>query len=244
MSLLLALALAAQPAGFAVEERGALLDFNYRWPAQAEAIAPLRRQLAAGMARARAAATRHARTDRADAAANGRPFEAHLYAGDWHVAGSTALLLSLAAEISSFTGGVHGNRDYAAILWNLAANRRADIAALLGRDALDAMQPRFCAALDAMRAERRNEAFPASPDDPFTACPALARHAMAPADQDGNGRFELLRAMLPPYAAGPYAEGEYWIDLPFEPADLAAVPDGFRPAFEVAGERIRPLPDE
>ncbi len=245
MSLPLALLLAAaQPADFAVEERSELLEFSYAWPARAEAIAPLRAQLAREMARARAAAARYARTDRAESAADGRPFEPHLYGAGWRVDGSTAVLLGLSAEISSFTGGVHGNHDFAAILWDLAANRRADIAALLGRPALGTLQPRFCAALDAMRAERRNEPLSPSPDDPFTACPPLARQVMAPADADGNGRFETLRILLPPYAAGPYAEGEYVVELAFDPGDLAAIPAGFRPAFEAPGERIDPLPDE
>lgn len=245
MSLLLALALAAQPADFAVEESSELLEFSYAWPARAEAIAPLRAQLAREMARARAGAIRYARTDRADAAANGRPFEAHLYGAGWRVDGNAALLLSLSAEISSFTGGVHGNHDFAAILWDLARNRRAEIAALLGRRALGGLQPRFCAALDAMRAERRaGEEWPSFPGDSFTACPALARQVMTPADEDGNGRFETLRILLPPYSAGPYAEGEYVVELAFDAGDLAGLPAGFRPAFEVPGDRITPLPDE
>jgi len=240
MNLLLALlAAAVPPADFAVDEQSALLEFRYRWPAVAEAIAPLRAHLGREMARARAAATRYARTDRADAAVNGRPFEAHWYDAGWRVDGSAAVLLSLSAEISTFTGGVHGNLNFAAILWDRAANRRRDIAALLGARAIEALRPRFCAALDAMRAERRGrEALvPVGDDDPFTACPALAAQAMAPADDDGNGRFETLHVMLPPYAAGPFAEGEYVIELPFEPADLDGIACGYRPAFEVAGDR-------
>jgi len=246
LSLLLALLAAAQPAGFAVEERSELLEFSYAWPAEAEAIALLRAHLAGEMARARAGAARYARTDRSESAAEGRPFEAHHYGAGWGVVGNGPVLLSIAAEISSFTGGVHGNRDFAAILWDRAAGRRLDTARLLGPGALESLRPRFCAALDAMRADRRgSEPLEAlADDDPFTACPALARHAMAPADRDGNGRFETLRVMLPPYAAGAYAEGEYVIDLAFESEDLAAIPDGLRSAFELPGERRAPLPDE
>lgn len=234
------LAAAAQLADFSVDERNELLEFRYRWPAVAEAIAPLRAHLGQEMARARVAATGYARTDRADAARNGRRFEAHWYDAGWRVDGSGAVLLSLSAEISTFTGGAHGNLSFAAILWDRAANRRRDIAALLGARAIEALRPRFCAALDAMRAERRGrEALtPLADDDPFTACPALAGQAMAPADDDGNGRFETFHVMLPPYAAGPYAEGEYVIELPFGPADLDGIAGSYRPAFEVAGDRI------
>jgi hypothetical protein len=57
---------------------------------------------------------------------------------------------------------------------------------------------------------------------------------IAPADDDGNGRFEML---LPPAVAGPCVEGDYVVDIPFAPEDLTRVPDGYRPAFEAAGER-------
>ena len=236
--LLALLAAAAQPANFAVDEATPLLEFRYGWPAAADAIAPLRARLAGAMARARARATGYARIDRTDAAENGRPFEAHWYDAGWRIDGSGPVLLSLSAEISTFTGGVHGNTDFEAILWDRAAGRGVAAARLLGGNAIRAMAPRFCAALDAMRAERRaGEAFAAMLGDPFTACPALAGQVMAPADGDGNGRFEALHVLLPPYAAGPFAEGDYRVALRFEPADLAAIPGRYRPAFEVAGER-------
>lgn len=241
MLIALLAAAAAQPADFAVDEATPLLEFRYRWPAAADATAPLRARLAGAMAAARARASGYARTDQAASAQEGRPFEAHWYDAAWRIDGSGPVLLSLSAEISTFTGGVHGNTDFEAILWDRATGRRVEAARLIGGNAIRAMALRFCAALDAMRAERRgNEAFAAMPDDPFTACPPLTGQVMAPADDDGNGRFETLHVLLPPYAAGPFAEGDYRVELPFEPADLAGMANRYRPDFEVAGERRPP----
>jgi hypothetical protein len=77
---------------------------------------------------------------------------------------------------------------------------------------------------------------PRQSDDPFDRCPRLAEETVAPADEDGNGRFETLRVVLPAERAGPYIEGDYVIDIAFTPADLAPVPARYRSAFEAARE--------
>ncbi|MGQ0589896.1 MAG: PdaC/SigV domain-containing protein [Sphingosinicella sp.] len=212
------------------------LDFIYAWPTAAAEDPRLRAALERDRVEARAEAERYVAEDR-----QSRPPEAgfnpHYYHQNWEVAGSAPQLLSLQASIETYTGGAHGNMHFEAILWDLADGRGIAGPELFGRAALERLGPRYCDALDAERAERRGEPVRRGSDDMFTDCPALAEQVMAPADEDGNGRFDSLRILLPPYAAGPYVEGDYIVELAFEPEDLAGIPDRFRPAFEVPGER-------
>jgi hypothetical protein len=99
------------------------------------------------------------------------------------------------------------------------------------------MAGRFCATLDARRAENRGEPVRRDGQDPFSACPRLGEQVLAPVDTDHDGRFDTLRVLMPPYVAGPYTEGDYIVDVPFAAADLAGVSAAYRPAFEAMRER-------
>jgi hypothetical protein len=241
---LLALLLAAgQPQPFANAREDALLDFGYSWPAVVEEEPALRDRFAREMQTAEAQARRDAQEDQAARQGSGAPFHNHSYSRIWENAGTTPQLLSLTARTETFTGGAHGNLGLAALLWDRAADREVDAEGLLGTAALQGLTPRYCARLNAMRAERRGE--PVRPGGGlFTDCPPLAGHPLAPADRDGNGRFDTLRILIAPYEAGPWAEGTYIVELPLEPGDLAALPETYRAAFETgaaaapqAGER-------
>jgi hypothetical protein len=236
--LLLAALLAAAPptADFLHEEQTPLLHFRYGWPAVAEReprlLAALRREMAA----ARRWAVDHATAGRRDARRMRFDYVQQDYDQVWEAAGSTPQLLSLVSGTFALTGGAHGNMTNAAILWDLAAHSQIEAVTVLG-SGLAAMRDRYCAELDRQRAEQREAPVAPDPEDPFNRCPPLGEQVLAPADDDGNGRFELLRVTLPPEVAGPYVEGEYVVDIPFAPAGLARVPDRYRPAFEVAAER-------
>lgn len=236
MIALLALLLAAPAADFLREEQTPLLHFRYGWPAAAEQAPGLRAALRRELAAARRWALDHAVEGRRTARRNGFAYVQQDYDQVWEIAGSSAQLLSLTSGTFALTGGAHGNMSDAALLWDRAGDRAVEARAVLGTG-LPGMAPRFCAELDRQRAEQRGAAVMPDPEDPFTRCPPLAEQVIAPADTDGNGRFDTLRVLLPPYVAGPYVEGDYAIDVPFDPADLAAVPDRYRPAFEVPGER-------
>ncbi|WP_129791197.1 PdaC/SigV domain-containing protein [Sphingosinicella sp. CPCC 101087] len=242
--LLASLLAAAQPQPFAKAQQDALLDFRYGWPAVVEEEPALRDRFSREMQAAEAQARREAQEDQAARQGSDAPFHNHVYSREWESAGSTAQLLSLTARTETYTGGAHGNLGLAALLWDRSADREADTADLLGPAALQALAPRYCARLNAMRSERRGEPVRSGGGEPFTDCPPLPGHPLAPADKDGNGRFETLRILIGPYEAGPWVEGAYIVELPLEPGDLAALPEAFRPAFEVgaapaleAGER-------
>ena len=236
MIALLALMLAAPAADVLREEQTPLLHFRYGWPAAAGQSPRLRAELRRQLAAARRWALGHAVEGRRMARRNGFDYIQQDYDQVWETAGSSAQLLSLTSSTFALTGGAHGNMSDSALLWDRADDRAVEARNLLGAG-LGGMAPRFCAELDRQRAERRDAPVAADPDDPFNRCPPLAEQVLAPADTDGNGRFETLRVMLPPYVAGPYVEGEYVVDVAFDPGDLAAVPDRYRPAFEAIGDR-------
>ncbi len=237
MILLAALLLQAAPPGaFVHEDESEHLHFHYGWPAAAEAVPALRAELRARMAAAKARAMAMAAEGRAMAAGEDWEMPAHSHEQDWSLDGGTAQLTSLSAGVATYAGGAHGNLAYEALLWDRADDRPVEAAALLGAG-LAAMNERYCRDLDRQREEKRGEPVRRDPDDPHTSCPALGERVLAPADSDGNGRFDRLNVLIPPYAAGPYVEGDYVVELPFEPADLAAIPDRYRPAFETAGPR-------
>jgi hypothetical protein len=230
--LALLLAAAAPPADFLREEENDLLHFRYGWPAAAQAIPALGARLNREMEEERRQATANAQDNRRRARAGGFDYYAEDFDKVWEAAGDNALLLSLTAALGSYSGGAHPNTSYHALLWDRAGDRPVAAASVLGAAALQGFGERYCAALDRQRAERREAPVVRDPQDPFTTCPAIGEQVVAPADSDGNGRFETLRILLGPYLAGPYVEGDYIIDLPFDPADVGRIGEAWRPAFE------------
>jgi hypothetical protein len=186
---------------------------------------------------AHAEALANAEQVRAFALERGLAYSPMFHEEDWVAAGNTPQLLSLSAAVHSFTGGAHPNTDFAATLWDRETNAAVGATDLLGQTVLARLTPRFCEALDRQRAEIREEPVVRDgDDDPFTACPALSEQVLVPADTDGNGRFDTLRILIPPYVAGPYVDGAYRIELRFDPADVSEIGSRFRPAFEAAGD--------
>lgn len=241
MIALAALLLAVtQPGDFSRAEETDLLEFSYAWPAAAARDPELNAILAERMEAAHFEARRTAEEDRGTRPAEA-PFNAHHYGESWGVDGDTGPLLSLSSSASTYSGGAHGNMMFAAILWDRATHRVLDTPGLFGR-ALASLADRYCAALVVEREERRGE--PTPQGDLFGDCPGIAQQVLAPSDRDRNGRFDTLRVLLPPYAAGPYVEGDYVIDVTFDTADLAAIAPEYRDAFEVPGPDFRPVDDD
>ncbi len=231
--LLAALLLAAtQPADFRLSEDSDALAFSYGWPAVVAGDPVLERELRGRLEAAREQAESYLADDRGSRPADA-PLNPHHYAAEWRVDGETAALLGLSATIETYTGGAHGNLQYAALLWDRASHAPIEAAGLLGAG-LARIGPRYCAALDAERAGKRGG--PTDPADMFGNCPQIEVQVLAPVDKDGNGRFDTLAVLLPPYAAGPYVEGDYVIEIGFEAGDLAAIPATYRAAFEPPGE--------
>jgi hypothetical protein len=176
--------------------------------------------------------TATATSDRAYRDTQGFPFNAYQGSKIWTTAGQSDRLLSLSAAIDDYTGGAHGNHGTHGLIWDRAAGTERVFADLFASPASPSTlltQP-WCKALDAERAEKRQGQ---KLGGEFDACPKLSEISIVPTDADANGRFETLRLTADPYVAGPYAEGNYKVDLPFTPALIAALKPEYRASFEV-----------
>jgi hypothetical protein len=236
MIMLLLLAAAAPPHAVSFDRGAPGLEFHYGWPAAADALPALRARLQAEMARDRREALAALAESRRIARQNHFELVPQDYSKDWEVAGDSAPLLSLTANLGAFSGGAHPNTIFYGLIWDRRGNRALGASAVLGRATLARMRDRFCRALDRERASRREDWHPEA-GDPFLACPPYAEMVLAPVDKDGDRRFETLSVLIAPYIAGPYVEGEYLIELPFDAGDVAAIPAGWRAAFEPARRR-------
>lgn len=214
-----------------------LFQLHYSWPPAIISMPLLRAELGREMERQRIRGTRFARGARAQARREDFPFSPHTLSVIWRLEGRTPQLVSLSAETGAWRGGGHSEDGYDSMLWDATRNRRIDAHALFRSTAITR---RFCAAYpNALNNHLGTGAL--AQDDPRWNCPALGRRPLAPADTDGNGRFDTLRVFM----AVNYFEAEgYSVDVPIEPSDIARIPAELRPAFEVAGERSAPLPAE
>jgi hypothetical protein len=215
-----------------IEEKSDLLEFSYSWPAEAAAIAPLNARFEAQAAKAKPEALATAKEDR-DGRGPDFAFNGHYFEAEWETMGDAPALLSLAGQIATFTGGAHGNSVYDALLWDRAAGRPIAAADLFERsqESFAAISPAYCAALDQQRSEKRQEPLPLSGDGWMVECPPLAEQVIAPVDANKDGRFELLRVLIAPYGAGPYAEGSYEVEVSVTPAIRKMVKKTYQAAF-------------
>ena len=228
-ALLLLLAVYAHP--FSAAFKSTLLDFAYAYPRQAGAVPLLNTKLQAEYQRDRAQALLGAREDRRLASHEKRPFHTHYFHAKWSLTGETPQLIVLLSRTDTYTGGARGGTAYSAMLWDRRRNQEIALGDLLEppRDLASAHQ-RFCKLLDAERLKRRNgERLTGE----FGRCPGLSELVIAPADKDGNGRFDRLRIIAPEYVAGPYVEGEYDLWVAVTPQLIGEVRRKYRASFEV-----------
>ena len=215
-----------------VERNSAALEFSYSYPAEAAAIAPLKRRLQAELAKQYRKALRLGLDDLKIYKQEKRGGISDFFSMEWTTAGQTPRLLSLENQLSTFTGGAHPNTSYGGLLWDRRFGREVKIDSLFLRSgALAALtRSRYCAALNAERNKRRDgEKLDLSE---FNACPKYSELAIAPVDKDGNGRFESIHFVASPYTAGPYAEGEYEIPVSVTSQLIAAIKPDYRNSFE------------
>jgi hypothetical protein len=233
-----ALAPAAKPAApaakaFTYDEDTNLLEFHYGWSAEAAAVPPLAKRFRAELDRVKAELLTSARADKTERGKQGFPFNGYSSSTEIKTAGQSARLLSLSVDVASFTGGAHGNYGMSGLLWDRQAQREIEVADLFAAPAnMDRLltQP-WCDALNNARSAKREE--PVGGDSMFDECPKLGEISIIPTDKDGNGKLERLMLVADPYVAGPYAEGDYEIDLPVTPDLIAAIRSEYRESFEV-----------
>jgi hypothetical protein len=229
-------AVAAPPAppGRAVEEKTALYDFAYAYPAQAGAIPALKTRLDADLAKQRAKLAAQAREGQAEAKKGGFPFNPYDWSQTWQVVADLPGWLSLSASYGSYSGGAHGMSWSGAMLWDRKANvPRNPLDLFTSKAALaNAIRVPFCAALDKQRAEKRGEPVNRNSGDEFDKCIDPTAETVILGSR-GKKAFDRIGILVAPYNAGPYVEGEYEVTVPVTPAVLAVVKPAFKNAFVV-----------
>jgi len=190
------------------------LDFLWRAPPElAEAptlLSMLRAQALSSAEEMQAGAEEDMKLRPADA-----PKLAHFFVQDWTVAADTPALLNVRADISMYTGGAHPNHGFAVKYWDKTERREISFSDLFTdwTAAEKLLTPAYCTALDAERVSRRGKIESGLFDD----CPPLGDQPVALVSWPGQD-ISGFRVLLAPYVAGPYAEGDFEIELPMTDA--------------------------
>lgn len=205
--------------------------FDYSYPAEAGAYPVLKAHLDEEIETERATLAREAAQFMRDRSPDDTREVKYSLGTGWSVVTDMPGWLSLSAKISSYSGGAHGNYGMATLVYDKAEGEiRQPLDLFEGRAALwQAIEKRFCAALDKERAKRRGEPVDKS-DEVFGICPGLDELVVLLGSSNRQS-FDRMTLYAGPYVAGPYAEGDYEIDLDIDPAVLAAVKPEHAEAF-------------
>ncbi|WP_375271700.1 DUF4163 domain-containing protein [Sphingomonas sp.] len=232
MRVLVAVMAATALAGVADAERVTTRDytFEYSYPREAAAIAPLRAWLEADRARLRRVTARDAAAARRESADATFPFHAYDTQKTWKVVTSTPRFLSLSFDRYRFTGGAHGNPSSGALLWDKMRRARLDpMRVFTSEAALERIiAPRYCARLKAERSQRLTPNI--TTGGMFDKCPPLGDLTLLLGSSDRQ-RIDRVGLIADPYVAGSYAEGAYEVTLPVTRAIVATVKPEYRAAF-------------
>ena len=209
-----------------------LYEFEYSYPAAAAAIPDLRTWLDDDLEKQRRELIKAADEQLAESKKNDYPYNPFGSWTAWKVVTDLPGWLSLSAEVGSYEGGAHPNHGFDALLWDRQANARRAVSDLFTSEAAlsRAIRADFCRALDKQREERRGEPVARDSDNEFDQCIDPVESTIILGSSNGRA-FDRIGVLVAPYAAGPYAEGDYEVTLPVSDAVLAAVKPGFRDSF-------------
>lgn len=222
-----------------VEEETDDFIFSYAYPAEAGNIPKLAALLDRRLERLRVQLVEQSAQGRDAARGNGFPFNKYSSSVQWEVVAETPAFLSLSAELTSYTGGAHGDYGFDSLVWDKTRGRALQVGEFFTSIAAleDVVGTRLCELLDAERAKRRGEdavdelaATAAAPDDPFNSCVPLSDTTLLLGSSNGR-TFNRVGVQIGPYVAGPYAEGSWEFTLPVDAAILGVVVPEFRDAF-------------
>ena len=205
---------AKHAAALNLREKNDLIEFAYAYPVEAARIPALVKWLDNDRATKREALLVDARRDRAAAEKEGFPYQAHSDLQAWERVTNTPRFLSLSSDISTYTGGAHGMTSFDTLIWNRnRAIRLKPLDLFTSGEAFDAaIRKPFCEAIVRAKAARGI----APSDDPegiFEKCPAASTQTVWLGSSDGK-YLDRLTIGIAPYEIGPYAEGNYKINVP------------------------------
>lgn len=209
--------------------------FRYAWPKEADEIPALRERLDAQRDAEKTALEAEAAAARKDAEGGDFPYHPLVFLKQWDVVTDLARFLSLSAETYTYSGGAHGMSVFDTLVWDReAAEALKPVAMFRSVAALDdAVRRRFCEQLDRSRARKRGSAVMRG-DDPFTDCIDPVANSTVILGSSTGEKFDRIGFLVPPYNAGPYAEGSYEITIAVDDALIEAVKPEYRVFFAAA----------
>jgi len=159
-------------------------------------------------------------------------YDAYNYLSEITLTAKPGRLLSLQSAFDTFEGGAHPNHSYDALLWDRVLGREIAIGDQFLHASSFAALTRgpYCKALAREQSKRRDGEKLDLRE--FNECPKYSDLAIAPVDKNKDGRFDRLGFIASPYVAGPYAEGEYEIELPVTSQLIAAMKSTYRSSYE------------
>lgn len=213
-----------------VEIDNDLYTLEYTYPAAAGSVPGVRQLLDADLDKRKVDLLRTAKDARDDAAKDGFKFRKYGLWVNWSLVTSLPDWVSLSAQISDYTGGAHPNHVFDALLWDRRAEKMRDTLELFTSDAafVDAVRADFCKAIDKERTKRRQ----GEVMDMFSDCVDPLESTVILGSSNGK-TFDRVGFLVPPYIAGPYAEGSYEVTLPVTDKLLALVKPEYRASFAV-----------
>jgi hypothetical protein len=167
-----ATATAASNGARAVSEETDDFLFEYSYPSEAGRVPELAGLLDRRLDRNRAELATESEKARREARSNGFPYNKHSYTAQWKVVADLPGWLSLSEDVSTYTGGAHGNYTMQSLVWDKQAGKALEAIALFASpQALEeALGERFCTGLDRERARRRGAPIAEGSDDQFDQC--------------------------------------------------------------------------
>ncbi len=144
---------------------------------------------------------------------------------------NTPRFLSLSSDISTYTGGAHGMTSFDTLIWDRnRAIRLKPLDLFTSGEAFDAaIRKPFCDAI--VRAKAARGIAPSDdPDGIFDKCPAASTQTVWLGSSDGK-YLDRLTIGIAPYEIGPYAEGNYKINVPVTGALVKVVKPEYQRDF-------------
>lgn len=213
-----------------ITEQTDLYAFSFSYPETLGSVPALKERLDEQASREEDDLERAAREASEEARENGFPYNRYMVTIEWKLAGQAANWLSLVENGSTYFGGAHGNYGLSSVLWNSGSQRLLEPIMLFESEGAlaAALGDRYCEALDVQRMARRGGEVTDS-DDLFGRCPALEELELVLLS---NGeKFDRVMFYAAPYVAGPYAEGDYEVELSIDDAIREAIKPRYRDDF-------------
>jgi hypothetical protein len=213
-----------------LSEKTELLDFEYVIPPDAAARKVLRDWMTTQAGRLKAMALKSAQGDFESSQASGFEYRQHSDGTRWAATADTPSLMSFQGQHYFYTGGAHPMVNYLALVYDKPEGRLLRSPEIFSdpNAAYAYLTPLYCNRLDELRLEKRGEK--TDPSDLFGDCPKLTAATVLPVSKTPK-TIDTIRIILDPYVAGPYAEGEYVIELPVDQRMIDMVKPRYQGVF-------------